>query len=47
MKTKTRDQTFFSEQKSIQIFEKNFKREKTMYIAVGNVIASTKREAGN
>ena len=45
MKTKPRDQTFFSEQKSIQVFEKKFKREKTLYIAPGNVMVSTKREA--
>ena len=45
MKAKSRNQKFFSEQTSIRIFDKFFKREKNLYSAPGNMMMSTKKEA--
>ena len=40
------NQKFSSEQTSIRIFDTFFKREKNLYIAPGNMMMSTKHEAG-
>ena len=47
MKTRAREQTFSTEQISIRVFDKIFKREYNLYIVPGNMIAHTRWQASN